>query len=49
MFYENEGRIDDAKDAYNKAVEADPEDTYQVKTYAQQRLANLESTQSDAS
>lgn len=49
MFYENEGRIDDAKDAYNKAIEADPEDTYQVKTYAQQRLANLESTQSDAS
>ena len=44
MFYENEGRIDDAKDAYNKAIEADPEDTYQVKTYAQQRLTNLEST-----
>lgn len=49
MFYENDGRIDEAKDAYNKAIEADPEDTYQVKTYAQQRLANLESTKSDAS
>lgn len=49
MFYENDGRIEDAKAAYNKAIEADPEDTYQVKTYAQQRLANLESNQNDAS
>lgn len=41
MFYEGAGRTDDAKAAYRKAVETDPDDTYQVKTYAQQRLDAL--------
>lgn len=42
MFYENAGETDKAKAAYEKAVETDPDDTYQVKTYAEQRLAALE-------
>lgn len=41
MFYEKAGRTDDAKAAYEKAIQADPSDTYQVKTYAQQRLDAL--------
>lgn len=41
MFYENDGRKDDAKKAYENALEADPDNTYGVKTYAQQRLDNL--------
>lgn len=41
MFYEKAGRTDDAKAAYEKAIKADPSDTYQVKTYAQQRLDAL--------
>ena len=41
MFYEAAGRTDDAKAAYERAVKADPDDTYQVKTYAQQRLDAL--------
>lgn len=41
MFYEAEGRIEDAAAAYGRAVEADPDDTYHVKTYAQQRLDAL--------
>lgn len=41
MFYESAGRTDDAKAAYQKAIDADPDDAYQVKTYAQQRLTAL--------
>lgn len=41
MFYENAGRTDDAKAAYQKAIDTDPNDTYQVKTYAQQHLDAL--------
>ncbi|MBE6469727.1 MAG: tetratricopeptide repeat protein [Coriobacteriaceae bacterium] len=41
MFYEGAGRTDDARAAYERAVEADPDNAYQVKTYAQQRLEAL--------
>lgn len=41
MFYESEGRTDDAKAAYERAVDADENDAYGVKTYAQQRLDAL--------
>lgn len=41
MFYEGAGRTDDARAAYERAIEADPDNTYQVKTYAQQRLDAL--------
>lgn len=41
MFYEGAGRTDDARAAYERAIETDPDNTYQVKTYAEQRLQAL--------
>ncbi|MDY4041179.1 MAG: tetratricopeptide repeat protein [Collinsella sp.] len=41
MFYEAAGRTDDARAAYERAIETDPDNTYQVKTYAEQRLQAL--------
>ena len=41
MFYESEERIDDARAAYEHAIETDPDDAYGVLTYAQQRLDAL--------
>lgn len=41
MFYENEGRTDDAVRAYERAIESDSSDAYGVKDYAQQRLDAL--------
>lgn len=44
MFYENAGRTDDARAAYEKAVSCDPDDAFGVKTYAQQRLDALDAS-----
>lgn len=41
VFYESDGKKDQAKEAYQKAIDVDPNDTYQVKTFAQQRLNEL--------
>lgn len=41
MFYETDGQTDKAKAAYQKAVDADANNTYQVKSYAQQHLDAL--------
>lgn len=41
MFYENAGRTDDAKAAYERAIETDPDDAFGVRTYAQGRLDAL--------
>ena len=41
MFYENAGRTDDAKAAYERAIEADADDAYGVRTYSQGRLDAL--------
>ena len=41
MFYETDGQTDQAKAAYQKAIDADANDTYQVKSYAQQHLDAL--------
>lgn len=41
MFYESAGRTDEARDAYERAIEADSSDAYGVKAYAEQRLEAL--------
>lgn len=43
MIYEEQGDTEAALAAYEKAVEADPDDEYGAKTYAQQRISSLES------
>lgn len=42
MVYETEGRADDAKSAYKKAIEVNKEDNSRVKLYAESRLEALE-------
>lgn len=42
MFYEGADRAGDARVAYERAIEADAQDTYHVRTYAQQRLDALD-------
>ncbi|MBM6754991.1 tetratricopeptide repeat protein [Collinsella tanakaei] len=42
MFYENAGRTDDARGAYERAIEADADDAFGVRTYAQGRLDALD-------
>lgn len=44
MFYEAELRVDDARRAYEKAVETDHDDAFQVKTFAEQHLSQLASS-----
>lgn len=45
MFYENDGRTDDAQQAYERALAtAGDDDPYNVKTYAEQRLEALEAS-----
>lgn len=41
MFYETEGRTDEAIAAYERAIESDSSDAYGVKDYAQQHLDAL--------
>ena len=43
MFYESQGRIDDARSAYERAVSSDTDNSYGVKDYAQARLDALNS------
>lgn len=42
MFYESENRVDDARSAYEKAIDADTDNSYGVKDYAQARLDALD-------
>ena len=41
LIYEYTGSTDKAKEAYQKAIEADPNDEYGAKSYANQRLAYI--------
>ena len=45
--YETEGKIDEAKQAYNKAIEADPKDEASAKSFAEQALKNLDENKAD--
>lgn len=45
MVYEQAGETDKAMDAYQKAVDADPNNEYGARTYANQRLAALKAQQ----
>ncbi len=42
MFYENDGRTDDARAAYERALEADDDNAYGVRDYAEARLEALD-------
>lgn len=42
MFYESENRTDDARSAYEKAIDSDADNSYGVKDYAQARLDALD-------
>ncbi len=42
MFYEADGRVEDARTAYGRAIEADAQNTYNARAYAQQRLDALD-------
>lgn len=44
MLYESQYETDKASECYRKAVEADPNDEYGVKSYASQRLISINST-----
>ncbi|MDO4537681.1 MAG: tetratricopeptide repeat protein [Coriobacteriales bacterium] len=44
VLYENKGDSEKATEAYKKAIEADPNDEYGAKSYANQRLISLNST-----
>lgn len=46
MLYENEGSTDEARAAYQKAVETDPDDEYGAKSFANQRLASMSANSS---
>lgn len=45
LLYENSGETDQAKDAYQKAADADPNDEYGAKTFANQRLVQITASQ----
>lgn len=49
MLYEATGDTDAAKEAYAKAQQTDPDDEYGAKSYADQRLAAIESSESGSS
>lgn len=49
MVYEQAGETDKAMDAYQKAVDADPDNEYGARSYANQRLAILKAEQSESS
>lgn len=46
LLYEASGDTDSAKEAYAKAEETDPNDEYGAKSYAEQRLSSIESSES---
>lgn len=46
LFYEWQYNYDEATKAYLKAVEIDPDDEYGAKTYAEQRMASINSSRS---
>jgi cytochrome c-type biogenesis protein CcmH/NrfG len=49
MLYEVSGDTDKATEAYNKAIETDPDDEYGSKTYAENRISSIESAASSSS
>mgnify|MGYP002983797421 CR=1 FL=1 len=48
MLYEVRGDTDSAKSAYQKAAELDPDDEYNAKTFAEQRLDAIAQSEADA-
>ena len=48
MLYEILGQTDDARAAYEQAEQADPDDEYGAKTYAEQRISSLDQAAEDA-
>lgn len=48
MLYEVRGDTDSAKSAYQKAAELDPDDEYNAKTFAEQRLGAIAQSEADA-
>ncbi len=48
MIYEDTGDTDKAKEAYNKAIEVDPNDTYGLQSYASSQLSSIESEEEAA-
>lgn len=48
MIYEDTGDTDAAKEAYNKAIEVDPNDTYGLQSYASSQLSSIESEEEAA-
>ena len=48
MLYEVRGDSEDAKSAYQKAIELDPNDEYSAKTFAEQRLDAIAQAEADA-
>lgn len=49
LMYEVAGSTDQAKEAYNKAEETDPDDEYGAKSFAETRLASIEASESSTS
>ncbi len=48
VVYEAASRTDDAKTAYNKAIETDASDEYGAKSYGESRLSSIESSESSS-
>lgn len=48
MIYEDTGDTDAAKEAYKKAIEVDPNDTYGLQSYASSQLSSIESEEEAA-
>ena len=48
MLYESAGNFDQAREAYQKAQEADADDEYGAKTYATQRISAMDSAASSS-
>ncbi len=48
MMYEETGDTEKAKDAYNKALEVDPDDTCGVKSYASSQLSSLTEAETES-
>lgn len=49
MLYQVKGDTDSAKNAYNKAIAVEPDDEYGSKTFAEQQLASIASSESSSS
>ena len=48
LFYESRGRTDEALNAYNTAIECDPEDELNAKSFAEERIAAINAQNSTA-